>query len=381
MLKRTSLYEEHRALGARLIEFGGWEMPVQYVGIVEEHLAVRSSAGIFDISHMGEIYVRGPSALSFLNQVLTNNVAKLTPGLGQYTQMCRRDGGTVDDLYVFLLDSEEYLLIVNASRIQADETWLAQCLREFSRQDEVRLENSSDALSAIAVQGPKVVEFIDSCFEVSAEDGPCSRPSRLKKNQILKSAIGSDPVLVARTGYTGEDGFEIVAPNTAIRGLWGRVLEVGARWGIKPAGLGARDTLRTEACYPLYGHELGDGLTPIEAGLGFFVAFDKGEFNGRSALLAQKQNGCARKLVAFRMTERSAPPRPHYPMLNLQGERVGEVSSGTQSPTLGVGIGLGFVDVGMAKVGTALNIEIRGRPFPASIVSKPFYKASALPQV
>ncbi len=379
MLKRTALYNAHVALGARLIEFGGWEMPVHYSGIVDEHFAVRSSAGLFDISHMGEVFIKGAAATSFLNQTLTNDIENLAIGSGQYTQMCRSDGGTVDDLYVFLTADQEYCLIINASRIEADVSWLQECLAGYARRDDVVVDNQSDRWSAVAVQGPRAAAFIDACVDLAHSEVPVPRPSELKKNQIMAASIASQSVWLSRTGYTGEDGFEIVTPNAVVEALWLRVLDAGSEYGLKPVGLGARDTLRTEACYPLYGHELGDDLTPIEAGLGFFVSFEKGEFNGRAALWEQKQNGVNRKLVAFRMTDRSAPPRPHYPIWNLTGERIGEVTSGTQSPTLAAGIGMGFVPPAFAKVGTELGIEIRGRPFPAVVVSRPFYRATVQP--
>jgi aminomethyltransferase len=376
-MKRTPLYAAHQKLGAKLIEFGGWEMPVQYTSISDEHLAVRKAAGIFDICHMGEVTVSGPAALAFLNRTLTNDLSKLTPGQGQYTLMCNERGGVIDDLYVYQLAGQEYLLIVNASRIEADVSWLERQSAAFKRQSEVTLVNASDTMGAVAIQGPNVRRFIDQCFPGAATAGTgVASASALKKNQVGCFPWGGGTIWISSTGYTGEDGFEVVAPAEKIEAIWDHVLAVGEPHGLKPAGLGARDTLRTEVCYPLYGHELDENTTPIEAGLGYFVALDKGEFVGRAVLAEQKAKGTSKKLVAFKMTERSAPPRPGYALWNTgpSAGKVGTVVSGTQSPTLGAGIGLGYVPPDYAKVGTALGIEIRGKRAPAVAVPKPFYR-------
>ncbi len=376
-MKRTPLYQTHRDLGAKLIEFGGWEMPVQYSSIVDEHLAVRKAAGLFDISHMGELGVSGAGAEGFLNQTLTNDVRKLAPGLGQYTLCCNPRGGVVDDLYVYRLNAEEYLLIVNASRIDADFEWLQKQLAAFSGRAQVNFSNASEQTGAVAVQGPSVVRFIDGCFPGSCSGGtPVSTVSALQKNQIAQFSFGSQAIWISRTGYTGEDGFEVVAPADLICSVWRAIQNAGQPYGLKPAGLGARDTLRTEVCYPLYGHELDEETTPIEAGLGFFVSLDKGEFTGRSRLAEQKANGTLKKLVAFKMTDKSAPPRPEYPIwaAGADSAKLGRVVSGTQSPSLNVGLGMGYVPPDSAKPGTAIQIEIRGRRAAAQIVPKPFYR-------
>jgi aminomethyltransferase len=376
-MKRTPLDSIHQELGGKLIEFGGWEMPVQYTSITDEHLAVRTAAGLFDISHMGEVLVKGPGAEPFLNQTLTNDIARLSVGQGQYTLMCNERGGVIDDLYAYRLRHHEYLLIINASRIEADFAWLGQRLAAFGQRDQVQLENASDATGAIAVQGPRVAQFINQCFPGTATAGTAvTAVSELKKNQIACFAWEGGPIWVSRTGYTGEDGFEVVAPGEKIAALWNHVLAVGKPYGCKPAGLGARDTLRTEVCYPLYGHELDENTTPIEAGLSFFVALDKGEFVGRSVLAEQKAKGPSKRLAAFKMTDRSAPPRPGYAVWSTGGApaKVGTVVSGTQSPTLGAGIGLAYVPPEFAKVGTALEIEIRARRAAAAVVAKPFYR-------
>jgi aminomethyltransferase len=368
-LKHTPLYAAHQQLGAKLIEFGGWEMPVYYTSIMEEHQAVRTAAGLFDISHMGEIFVQGSRALGFLNGVLTNDLRKLAHGQGQYTLLCNEKGGVVDDLYAYCIDNGNFLLIVNASRIEADALWLEKQLAAYPERGGVELKNMSDDFGAVAVQGPKVAAFIDTCFPGA---------SRLRKNEFTRNNVDGQPVFVSRTGYTGEDGFEVVAPAQIIAAMWDKIITAGRPFGLKPAGLGARDTLRTEACYPLYGHELDENTTPLEAGLGFFVSLDKGDFTGRAVLADQKAKGTAKKLAAFKMAGRSAPPRPQYPIWSAgeKPERIGEVTSGTQSPTLGLGIGLGYVPPQFAAPNTAITIEIRGNQSPALIVPKPFYRKS-----
>ncbi len=380
MLKRTPLFAAHQKLGGKLIEFGGWEMPVQYSSIVDEHLCVRRAAGSFDISHMGEVLVTGPEAAAFLNATLTNDLNKLVIGQGQYTLLCNERGGVIDDLYAYRIGPAEYLLIVNASRIEADVEWLTARLQPFlhaHRAGTAVIENVSDRMGAVAVQGPRVKEFIDQCFAGSSTAGTgAARPTDLIKNQIAQFAFDGKPVWVGRTGYTGEDGFEIVAPAQVIEPVWTKVLAIGHIGCLQPCGLGARDTLRTEVCYPLYGHELDENTTPIEAGLGFSVALDKGDFIGRSVLAGQKANGVSKRCVAFRMTGKSAPPRPHYPIRSAGAGavKIGDVVSGTQSPSLGIGIGMGYVPPEFAKPGTALDIEIRGRCSPAMIVAKPIYQ-------
>jgi len=385
MLKRTPLFSAHQKSGAKLIDFGGWEMPVQYTSITEEHLAVRHAAGIFDISHMGEVTVSGSGALDFLNRTLTNDLRKLTPGQGQYTLMCNERGGVIDDLYAYRLTADAFFLIINASRIDADVAWLRAQAANFSG-PQLNLTDASHHYAAIAVQGPKVRSFIDQCVPGPSDAvAMVAKVSDLKKNELAGFSFDNCNLLVACTGYTGEDGFEIVGPEAAAPEIWDRLLAVGAPVGIKPCGLGARDTLRTEVCYPLYGHELDEDTTPIEAGVGFFVALDKGEFIGRSVLAAQKAgqragaaaapgSGIRKKLVAFKMEGKSAPPRPHYPIW-VHGASVGVVTSGTQSPSLNLGIGLGYVPPADAKTGTAIEIEIRGKRYEAVIVPKPIYRA------
>jgi aminomethyltransferase len=376
MLKRTPLFGAHQKLGGKLIEFGGWEMPVQYTSIMDEHLAVRKAAGIFDISHMGEVLVTGPAARAFLNHMLTNDAGKAGVGQGQYTLMCNERGGVIDDLYLYRLGGTSFLLIINASRIEADWSWLEKGLKDFPQRKELQMANLSDETAAVAAQGPLVAGFIDQLVADAACGGTAvSKPAELKKNQIASFNLGKSCIHIARTGYTGEDGFEVVAPAAVIEAVWNRLMDAGRPFGLKPCGLGARDTLRTEVCYPLYGHELDEYTTPMEAGLGFFVSLDKGEFVGRPVLAEQKSNGVRKKCIAFKMTDKSAPPRPHYPIW-ANGANVGDVTSGTQSPSLGAGIGMGFIPTGLAKPGTAIEIEIRGRRAPAMTVPKPIYRKS-----
>ena len=377
MLKRTPLFAAHQKLGGKLIEFGGWEMPVQYTSIMDEHLAVRKAAGIFDISHMGEVMVSGDAAEAFLNHTLTNDIRKLIVGTGKYTLMCNERGGVIDDLYAYRLGAAEYLLIINASRIDDDVAWLQRQLAAFSGHDAVKLKDVSGETGAVAVQGPRVVEFIDQCFPGSSSGGTMvTRVTELQKNQVAGYEFADGKIWISRTGYTGEDGFEVVAPAGQIEAIWNKVLETGRPFGLQPAGLGARDTLRTEVCYPLYGHELDEQTTPIEAGVGFFVALDKGDFIGRAVLAEQKAKGVGKKCVAFKTTDKCAPPRPHYPIWSTGpgAAAVGEVVSGTQSPSLGVGIGMGYVKPEFAKAQTPIEIEIRGKRFSAVVVPKPIYR-------
>jgi aminomethyltransferase len=289
--------------------------------------------------------------------------------------MCNPSGGVIDDLYAYRLSANVYLLIINASRIADDVAWLKAQAAKFTG-GELDLTDASHHYAAIAVQGPRVKEFISTVIPgASASVFQVAAVTDLKKNEIAGFHFDNHNLLVARTGYTGEDGFEILAPDSDIVHLWDKLLAVGQPFGLKPAGLGARDTLRTEVCYPLYGHELDENTTPIEAGVGFFVALDKGDFNGRSVLAQQKATGLKKKCVAFKMTDKSAPPRPHYPIW-ANGVSAGEVVSGTQSPSLNLGIGMGYVPPEFAKADTRIEIEIRGKRFSAVVVPKPIYRKS-----
>ena len=371
MLKRTALFTAHRNLGARLVDFCGWEMPVLYTSITEEHLAVRNAAGVFDISHMGEVTVSGAGAAAFLNRVLVNDIRKLAPGHGQYTLMCNERGGAIDDLYAYQLAEGVYFLVINASRIQADVAWLQAQAAAQSR--ELILNDASHHYSAVAVQGPRVKDFINTVVPgASMSARRVNAVTDLKKNEVGGFPFEHGGVLVSRTGYTGEDGFEILGGDEAILHAWNTILEAGRPFGVKPCGLGARDTLRTEVCYPLYGHELDEDTTPIEAGLGRFVSFDKDEFVGKPALALQNAAGVHKKLMAFKMTGLSPSPRPQCAIFS-GGDKVGVVTSGTPSPSLGVGIGMGYVTPECAMHGRSLQIEIRGRLESAVVVQKPIY--------
>ncbi len=377
MLKRTPLFSAHQQAGAKLIDFGGWEMPVQYTSIVDEHLAVRSACGLFDISHMGEFRCSGPAAAAFLNHVLVNDVRKLSVGLGQYTLLCKENGGVVDDLYVFLVAPEDYLLIVNASRIDADWAWMHGRWESYAQRSQVSLRNDSDSSAAVALQGPKAVDIAIQVFN-QPMGGGCAPASvaDLKKNQIANYRFQGVEIWVSRTGYTGEDGFEAVGPSAVIPALWNGLFEKGRDCGLIPAGLGARDTLRTEAGYPLYGHELDETITPVEAGLSKFVGFDKPEFYGQEVLRQQKQQGVSRKLVGFKVVGKNPPPRPQYEIWSQgpNAKKIGVVTSGTQSPSLNLGIGMGYVSLDFAKPETPIAISVRGRLVDAVVVSRPIFR-------
>jgi len=371
--RRTTLFETHQALGARCIDFGGWEMPVQYSGIVDEHRAVREACGLFDISHMGELMVSGARATEFLDSTLTNTASNLAVGDAQYTLMCNDRGGVLDDLYVYRIAKDVYLLVVNASRIAQDLAELQRLVTEFESTRTVNVVDKSDNLSAVAVQGPHVNSFVSKLFTMPGLIA-VERPTTLEKNQIDVFIFEGKDVYVSRTGYTGEDGFELIAPNEVITALWERLMELGQDHGIKPAGLGARDTLRMEMGYPLYGHELSEEVSPLEAGLGYFVDMGK-SFRGRGELGYQKNEGTTRRNMAFTMTAKSPPPREGYSIW-IGEEKVGTVTSGTQSPSLQTGIGMAYINQPYAKVGAEIEIEIRGRRFPAELRKKPLYQKS-----
>ena len=352
-----------------MVPFAGWLMPVQYTSIVEEHQAVRNNVGIFDISHMGQLIVDGVDAREWLNAMLTNNVGKLDVGTGQYTFLLNERGGIIDDLIVYRIDDVKFLLVVNAARADEDFAWLQGHLpavaAAVSAANAARIENRSADFGGVAIQGPRIAELFHALFGANTD-----LPSR---NSIADFPFDGTTVSVARTGYTGEDGIEVFfrAPD-AVK-FWNAALEKGKAFGIKPCGLGARDTLRLEMCYPLNGSDLSPERNPIEAGLGFFVDLTKSNFIGRDVLLETKEKGPCEKLVPFRMKEKGPPPRPHYAVFE-NGERIGEVTSGTLSPSLNWGVGMAYVSTARAKIGAQIDIEIRGQKFPATIEKKPLYK-------
>ena len=358
--RKTPLYEEHLKADAKLIDFGGWLMPVQYSGIMDEHHAVRNALGVFDISHMGELLVSGPKAKEYLNHLLTNNVERIGAGECQYTFLLNEEGGIIDDLIVYRIAEGEYLLVVNASKIEEDFAWMQKHLN-----DGVTLENRSDEYAGLAVQGPRSAQLFDKFFE-----GKHSRPAR---NQIVRINVGSADLLIARTGYTGEDGFELFFPAAIASRVWNEILSAGAEFGIKPCGLGARDTLRLEMCYPLNGSDLSLHHTPLEAGLSFFVDLEKPDFIGRSTLAGQRKNGVTHRLVPFRMTAKSPPPRSHYAIYK-DGKQIAETTSGSLSPSLGVGIGMAYLPTEYARINEEVEIDIRGRRFPAVVEKKPLHR-------
>ena len=370
--RKTPLYDEHVRLDAKMVPFSGWLMPVQYTGIVAEHQAVRNGVGIFDISHMGQFIVDGAGAREWLNTMLTNNINKLDVGTGQYSFLLNERGGIIDDLIVYRIGDQNFLLVVNAARTEADFAWLQKHLpavaAAVSAANTVQIDNRSANFGGVAIQGPRVVELFRAVFGEGIQP-----PSR---NEIVDVPFDATTVSVARTGYTGEDGIEVFFAATDAVKLWNAALEKGKPFGIKPCGLGARDTLRLEMCYPLNGSDLSPERNPIEAGLGFFVDLAKPNFIGRDALLKTKQIGPREKLVPFRMKDKGPPPRPHYAVFE-NGERIGEVTSGTLSPSLNWGVGMAYVSAAHAKIGAEIAIEIRGQRFPAIIEKKPLYKKSA----
>jgi aminomethyltransferase len=370
--KRTPLYDEHVRLGAKIVPFAGWLMPVQYTSIVEEHQAVRNSVGIFDISHMGQLIVEGSDARAWLNTMLTNNLDKLDIGTGQYTFLLNEGGGIIDDLIVYRIDEPKFLLVVNAARTDEDFAWLQRHLPAVegvaaATASEARITDRSANFGGVAIQGPRVAELFHALFGDDVDLPP--------RNHIVDLPFDRTNVSVARTGYTGEDGVEVFFRASDAVKFWNAALEKGRPLGIQPCGLGARDTLRLEMCYPLNGSDLSPQRNPIEAGLGFFVDLTKSKFIGRDALLQTKESGPQEKLISFRMKEKGPPPRPHYSVFD-NGERIGEVTSGTISPSLNWGVGMAYVSAARAKIGAQIDIEIRERRFPAIIEKKPLYKKS-----
>jgi len=360
-VRKTPLNAVHRASGAKMVPFGGWDMPVEYSGLISEHMAVRKAAGLFDVSHMGEFEVEGPGALAFLQRVTANNVAKLVDGQAQYSAFPMPNGAPVDDVIVYRRAADRYLLVVNAGNIEKDFRWL----QEQGPQD-ARLENKSDSYALLALQGPRAVEILRPLTTLDL--------GALKYYHFAETEVDSYAVTVSRTGYTGEDGFEIFVPPQLVEAFWKRLLDAGQEKGLVPAGLGARDTLRLEARMCLYGQDMDETTSLIEAGLGWIVSLDeaKGEFPGRELLADQKKNGAPRKLVGFEVTGRGIA-RHGYPVL-VHDERVGEVTSGTYAPFLQKNIGLCYVPAARAAVGTELAIDIRERKVPARVVPTPFYK-------
>ena len=360
--KTTPLYEEHLRHGAKMIEFGNWLMPVQYSGIVDEHQAVRQSVGLFDISHMGQFIVSGPGAAAWLNALLTNNIDRLFPGHGQYTFLLNDEGGVIDDLIVYHLKDDLFLLIVNAAKVEEDFLWIHDRLPR----EGVALINRSADHAGLALQGPQAPRLFDELFQTS-------RPGRNEAKQITRDGID---FVIACTGYTGEEGYEFFFPSSEAAAQWTRILQAGASAGIKPCGLGARDTLRLEMCYPLNGSDLSPAHTPLEAGLSIFVDMAKPDFIGRAALVRQREQGIPTRLAPLRMVDKGPPPRAHYPVFK-DDKQVAELSSGSLSPSLGFGIAMAYLPSDLARIGETVEIEIRGRRYAAIVERKPFRKPAA----
>ena len=361
-MKTTPFTEKHIALGAKMHEFAGYNMPIEYSGIIDEHLTVCNGVGVFDVSHMGEFWVKGPHALDFLQKVTSNNVAALVPGKIQYTCFPNEDGGIVDDLLVYQYEPEKYLLVVNASNIEKDWNW---CISHNTEGAE--LENSSDNMAQLAVQGPKAIQALQKLTDINLADIPYYT---FKVGEFA----GEKNVIISNTGYTGAGGFELYFYSDAAMKIWDAVFEAGAELGIKPIGLGARDTLRLEMGFCLYGNDLDDTTSPIEAGLGWITKFVDGKnFTNRSMLEKQKAEGTVRKLVGFEMIDRGIP-RHGYELTTAEGDKIGVVTSGTMSPIRKIGIGMGYVKPEYSKIGTEICIDMRGRKLKAVVVKPPFRK-------
>lgn len=359
IMKKTALYETHKKSGGKIVDFAGWMMPVQYEGVRKEHNAVRVNAGIFDVSHMGEIEVTGSQAEHFCQCVTTNDIEKLNEGDAQYTLICNDKGGVVDDVIIYKLKDDYYFMCVNASNTDKAYKWILEKSKAF----DVQVKNTSNLYSQIAVQGPKAIDLLNSVFDQDL--------NLISRFSFGKLRFNDFEVIAARTGYTGEDGFELFFSWDKAENLWNKLMEIGTEFGLKPCGLGARDTLRVEMGYSLYGHEIDEDISPIEAGLKRYVNFNKGDFIGKEALLKQTENGCSRKIIGFEMEERGIP-REGYRIFS-NGHQIGFVTSGTFSPSLEKGIGIGLVDID-SNLSTDYKIEIRGEKKKVEVINFPFYK-------
>ncbi|MDR3561643.1 MAG: glycine cleavage system aminomethyltransferase GcvT [Negativicutes bacterium] len=358
---QTPLYATHLKYGGKIVEFGGWLLPVQYGGILEEHRAVREKAGLFDVSHMGEVAVKGPGALAYLQHLVTNDVSKIVDGQVQYTPMCYPDGGTVDDLLIYRHAADDYLLVINAANIDKDWKWMEDNRGGY----EVQLTNLSDETAELALQGPLAESILQQLTDQPLAD--------IKYYWFVDGiTVAGRQVLVSRTGYTGEDGFEIYCRPADAAYLWDTIMATGQPLGLIPTGLGCRDTLRFEASLPLYGHELSGSISPLEAGISRFVKTEKSDFNGRAALVEQQANGTKRKICGFVVTGRGIA-RGDYPVM-YEGRQIGIVTTGSYAPTLDKNIGNALVESQFAKVGQQFDIEIRGKNVPAEVIARPFYK-------
>ena len=359
-MKRTAFCDIHKSLGAKMVEFGGFEMPVQYTGIIEEHLAVRNRVGVFDVSHMGEFEVRGKDALAFLQKTTVNDASKLSEGKAQYSAMCYKDGGIVDDLLVYHC-GDHYMLVVNASNTKKDFDWL-----QSNKSGDVDLRDVSDSMSLLAVQGPKSISTLQKLTKANLATVPYYA--------FVKAEVAGIPVILSRTGYTGEVGFELYFDSSPTTGkkMWDAIFAAGKEFGIVPVGLGARDTLRLEMGFCLYGNDIDQSTHPLEAGLGWITKLDKGNFNGKDVMVEAKNSGLKRRLVGFTLPEKNLARHGYRVMAN--NTEVGHVTSGTFAPSLQKGVGLAYVKTEFARAGTTLSISIRGKDVPATLVQVPFVR-------
>jgi len=362
MLKKTPLHSEHKKLGAKMTDFGGFEMPVQYGGIRQEHLAVRKHAGLFDVSHMGELFITGPESLALIQKITINDASVLEPGKAQYSAMCYENGGIVDDLLVYMLNENKYMLVVNASNIEKDLEWIQK-----QNNLNAEVQNRSDSIGLIALQGPASVDVLQKLTET---DVASIRFYRFEEGNIA----GEENVLISATGYTGEKGFELYIDleKADIEKIWSELLEAGKKYNLEPAGLGARDTLRLEMGYALYGNDINKDTTPLEARMGWLTKFQKSEFIGKDQLLRQKEEGIPRKLMGFEIQEEKKIPRSGYEIRDNYGAKIGVVTSGTHSISLNKGIGLGYMESQKAAESEKIFIKIRKDQVPAIVVKPPF---------
>ncbi|MBM78135.1 MAG: glycine cleavage system protein T [Crocinitomicaceae bacterium] len=358
-MKKTALFKKHQELGAKMVPFAGYEMPVQYKGVNIEHQTVRDHVGMFDVSHMGEFILSGPNALDLIQKVSSNDAAKLFPGRAQYAYLPNENGGVVDDLIIYMIEEEKYMLVVNASNIEKDWNWISK------HNDNAEMKNISDDMSLLAIQGPKAISLLQ---ELTNEN----------LNEIsfyhfkTMNFAGLDDIIVSATGYTGSGGFELYVPNASAAEVWDKIMEIGPKYGLEPIGLAARDTLRLEMGYCLYGNDIDESTSPIQAGLGWVTKFTKSFINDDDIKL-EKENGVSRKLIGFELLERGIP-RKGYNIIDENGNTIGVVTSGTMGPSVKKSIGLGYVEADLAKPGSKIYLSIRNKSISAEVVKLPFYK-------
>lgn len=364
-MKQTAFYTYHLAFGAKMVPFAGYDMPVEFSGVKQEHIQVRENMGVFDVSHMGEVWIKGPEAYELLQRLTSNDIGLLEPGKIQYTCFPNGQGGIVDDLLVYQYSKDKFLLVINASNIAKDLAWI-----EENNLHGAIVENASNSMAQLAVQGPNAIAFLQKLTGVNLSNIPYYQ-------FVTGEMAGVDEVIISNTGYTGAGGFELYVDNDDASTLWEKLFEVGTAMGLEPIGLAARDTLRLEMGFCLYGNDINDTTSPLEAGLGWITKFNQGnDFIDRAYMEKQKTAGLKRRLVGFEMIDRGIP-RQHYPILDAEGREMGEVTSGTMSPMLNKGIGMGYVDMAHSKTGTDILIAVRNKQLKARVVRPPFYKVGA----